>query len=177
MTMVAEKIVVTAKEFLETKNVNDSPFLNEPIFHSKMVHFDWDLSFAASSVGCEIIWKKAIGRDSLTEYQQLDRLFSPSPISTHCNFRGCKAYKTGDMPEPGAMAVWRLGNSWKGNMAIVIEVAEDRQTFTVIECSVMTGSQQSFLKFEQKEKRLQLPFKNDKLNLVGFIYPPNREIN
>jgi hypothetical protein len=176
MAMIWEKIVVTAKEFLTDVNINDSFLLNDPTYHAKVVHFDWDLSFACSSMVCEIIWKKSVGRESLTEFQRLDRLFSPSPIATHCNFRGCKAYKTGNVPEPGSIAVWKKGNGW-GHMAIVVDVADNKEYFTVIEGKVMEGSDKQFLTLEQKEKKTTLPFRSDKLNLIGFIYPPNREIN
>lgn len=176
MAMISERIVVTAKEFLEIRNINDSTVFNEPIFHAKMVHYDWDLSFSAASVMCEIIWKIAIGRDSVTEYQRLDRLFCPSPIATHCNFRGCKSYKTGNLPEIGAISFWRRGNSWQGDMAIVVDVAENKEVFTVISCRTMEGSHNKFLQLEQREKRMNLPFKNDKLNQIGFVYAPDREI-
>jgi hypothetical protein len=178
MTLIWEKIVVTAKEFLNDKNINDSFEFNEPLFQTKLKHFDWDLKFAAASIFCELVWKEAIGKHSLTEFQQLDRLFSPSPIATHSNFRGCRQYKTGNLPEPGALAIWRKGNTWQGHMAIVTSVSDDQSQFNVIDARAMEGSQSLFLSIEERpDKKMGQPFKNDKLNLVGFIYAPNREIS
>lgn len=177
MALISEKVVVTAKEFLETRNINDHPSLLEPFQQTKSRYFNWDLSFSASSLGCEIIWKIAIGRDSLSEWQELDRLFSPSPIATHANFRGNKTYKTGNIPELGALVFWKRGNSWQGHMAIVTWVSEDRQTFDVIEFRALNGSEDKFINAEEKKgKRMGLPFCNDKLNLLGFVYCKNQEI-
>jgi hypothetical protein len=178
MTLLSEKIVVTAKEYLKDKNFNDSAELNEAIFQAKLTHFDWDPCFAAASIFCEIVWKKALGGYRLSDYQQLDRLFSPSPIATHANFRGNRQYKTGSVPEEGAMAVWRRGNSCQGHMEIVSTVSEDRLSFDVVEARVMMGSGDQFFNIEERPgKKVGLPFKNDKLNLVGFIYAPKREID
>lgn len=177
MAMLWEKVVVTAKEFLEGKNINEEPLFNDPLFRAKLVLYEWDLPFASASAGCELVWRKAIGKESLTDDQRLDKLFSPSPVATHCNFRGCKSYKTGNVPEPGAIAVWKKGNGWQGNMAIVIEVSDDKQTFSVIEFRIVQGSVDKFFQPELKQKRAQLPFRNDQYNLMGFIYPPNREMN
>lgn len=177
MTLVWEKVVVTAKEFVTTKNINDHREISEPIFKAKLSHFNWDLSFSASSIFAEIVWKVAIGKDSLSEWGELDRMFSPSPIATHANFRGNKTYKTGNVPEPGALVFWRRGNSWQGHMAVVIAVSEDKQTFDVIEGRALTGSEDKFINAEEKKgKKVGLPFANDKLNILGFVYPKHQEI-
>lgn len=177
MTLLSERIVVTAKEFLQEKNINDCSDLNEPMFQSKIQEFDWDLAFAAASTTCEIIWKIAIGRESLMEWRQLDKLFTPSPVGTYANFRGCRNYKTGNIPEIGALAVWKKGNTWQGHMSIVTEVAEDKRSFTVVEGRALSGSENSMIEIsERKDKNVSLPFRDDKLNLMGFVYCPNREI-
>lgn len=178
MTLIAEKIVVTAREFLETRNINDSYDFNEPFFQTKIKDFGWGLEFSAPSVVCEIVWRVAMRGGGLTEGRLLDRLFSPSPIATHANFRGCKEFSTGNLPQPGAIAFWRKGNSWKGMMSVVVNVSDDKKTFDVIEGKVLTGSEIQIIDIEEKKgKRTDLPFKNDKMNLIGFAYPPNREIS
>jgi len=178
MTYIAEKIVVTAREFLETRNINDSHDYNEPIYQTKIKEFGWDLAFAAPSIVCEMIWKIAIRGGGLSEYRQLDRLFTPSPLATHANFRGCKDFITGNSPEVGSIAVWKKGNGWQGHMALVVWVSDDKKTFDVVQGKILAGSENKFLSLEEKKgKRTDLPFKNDKLNLIGFLYPPNREIS
>lgn len=177
-TMLWEKVVVTAKEFLGDKNINDSREFNEPFYQAKLIHFGWDPQFAASSIFCELIWQISIGVTGTTERQQLDRLFCPSPIATHANFRGCRDYKTGNLPEKGAIAVWVRGGAWQGNLAIVIDVAPDKETFDVIEGRILAGSEGRFIQVkEYKGKATSAPFSREKLNLRGFIYPPNREIS
>lgn len=177
MTMLSEKIVVTAREFITDKNINDSPVFIEPMFQAKIKQFGWGLPIAAASIFCEVVWKMSIGRDRVSEWWELDRLFSPSPVATHANFRGCSNYKTGNLPELGALAVWRRGNTWQGHMSIVIDVSGDKQSFDVAEGRSLEGSSQSFLNAQEYVgKKCGLPFKNDKLNLLGFIYPLNREI-
>lgn len=177
MTMISEKIVVTAREYLSEKNINNCKEFTEPLYQTKLQELNWDLQFSASSIACEIIWKEAIGAEGLSHWRQLDRLFSPSPVSTHANFRGCRNYNTGNLPERGAIVVWRRGNSWQGAMAIVSEVSTDKQSFDIVEGRLLSGSEENIIQMEErKNKKMGLPFRNDKLNLVGFIYPPNREI-
>lgn len=178
MTLIAEKVVVTAKEFLTKINFNDCKEFNEPVYQAKLRTFNWHLQFAASSIFCEVVWKISVGgTGSMSEWREFDRLFSPSPIATHSNFRGNNNFKTGNMPEPGALVFWKRGNSWQGSMAIVTEVAEDKQTFDVIEGRILSGSDNNFLMVqESKGKRIGLPFANDKLNLLGFVYPKHEEI-
>jgi hypothetical protein len=176
MAMLWEKVVVTAREFL-VKNINDSREYNEPITKAKLIQFSWEPQFAAASTMVEIVWKMAIGRENTRCWQQLDRLFSPSAIATHANFRGCRDYKTGNLPQKGAIAIWRRGNSWQGDIAIVSDVSEDKQTFDVLQGSSLNGSEEIFIQVvEKKGKHASLPFRSDKLNLIGFIYPPDREI-
>lgn len=174
--MLWEKVVVTAREFL-VKNINDSREYNEPITKAKLIQFSWEPQFAAASTMVEIVWKLSIGRENTRCWQQLDRLFSPSAIATHANFRGCRDYKTGNMPQKGSIAVWRRGISWQGDMAIVVDVSGDKQEFDVIQGTLLNGSEEVFLQVvERKGKRIGLEFRHDKNNLLGFIYPPDREI-
>lgn len=174
--MLSERVVVIAKDFLENNNINYCSQFAEPMYQAKLIHFGWDLQFSASSVFAEIVWKMAIG-ETVSERQRLDRLFCPSPIATHANFRGCKDFKTGNIPEKGAIAIWMKGNSWQGSMAIVSDVYEDMETFDVIEARVFTGSEGRIMSVkEYKGKVTTKPFSRESLNLKGFIYPPNREI-
>ena len=179
MTKVAEKIVVTALEFLDTRNINDSFDYTEPLYQTKLKEFGWPLSFAAQSIVCELVWKIALRGGGMVEFRQVDRLFSPSPISTHANFRGIEkgsgGFTTGNVPEPGAIAIWKHGNTWKGEMGIVISVSEDKKEFEQAQGKCLTGNTK-FLTLERKKKRADNPWKNDRLNLIGFIYPINREI-
>lgn len=179
MTLLSEKIVVTAKEFLKEKNINHCPEVIEPLFQAKMQEFDWDIPFSAASITCETIWKISLGKkNGIVDWRQLDKLFSPSPVGTYCNFRGCKSYKTGNLPEVGALVIWRRGNSWQGHMAIVTAVSDDKNTFDVIEGRIVSGSENNFIQvIEAAGKRTGLPFKNDKLNILGFIYCKHQEIN
>lgn len=178
MTMVWEKIVVTAKEFLTEKNINDCAELNQPITQAKIAQYDWETSFAASSIFCEIVWKLALSGTGTHSWQQLDRLFSPSPIATHANFRGSKSFRTGEVPELGAIAIWKRGNSWQGAMGLVHFVSDNKQDFDIIDGRALRGSDDGgfFTVAEQKGKKIGREFKSDKLNLLGFIYPPNIEI-
>lgn len=178
MALIAEKIVVLAKQFLGDVNINDAMEFNEPIYQVKLRHFNWDLQFSAGAIFCEVVWKMAIGKSSLSEWSELDRIFSPSPIAIHANFRGNRNYNTGNMPELGALAIWKRGNSWQGDIGIVVEVSEDKQTFDVISARILSGSDKQFLMVQEgKGKRISLPFANDKLNLLGFVYPKHKEIS
>lgn len=177
MTMLSERVVVTAKSFLEGVNINDCREFNEPMYRAKLIHFDWEPQFAASSVFVELVWQIAIGRETTSERQRLDRLFCPSPVATHANFRGCRDFKTGNLPQVGSIAVWVRGQSWQGHLAIVSEVTPNKGFFNIIEGRILTGTEGNFIQVKEcKDKPIDMPFSRDKLNLKGFIYPPNREI-
>lgn len=165
-----------AKDFL-VKSINDSRELNEIINRTKWNTFNWSPQFSAASIVCEIVWKTAIGRETTRCWNQLDRMFSPSPVATHANFRGCLDYKTGNLPQKGAIAVWKRGNSWQGDMGVVVDVSEDNMLFDVIQGSMLSGSEEVFLNVvERKGKKTNSESRPDKMNLIGFIYPPDREI-
>ncbi len=179
MSMVWEKIVVTAKEFIEEKEFKKCSQLTEPFYQSKVSDFGWNLKFGIASIFCEICWKIGLTADSISEYNKLDRLFSPSPIATHANFRGARGqYKTGDLPEAGALAIWRRGSSWQGAMGIVSKVSPDRKSFDIIEARVRDNGDDDneIIVMESYGKKVGLDCKSDKLNLIGFVYPPRREI-
>ena len=176
-TMLWERVVVTAKDFLGDKNINDSREFKEPMYQAKLIHFGWELQFAAATVFVELVWQIAIGRETTTERQRLDRLFCPSPVATHANFRGCREYMTGNLPQKGAIAVWVRGQSWQGYLGIVSDVSPNKDSFDIIEGRILTGSDGHFIQVkESKGKTIDQPFSREKLNLKGFIYPPNREI-
>jgi hypothetical protein len=178
MTMIAERIAVIAKEFVESKNINDNQLFNEPMFQAKLNQFGWELCFSAASIACEIVWKEAVKGGGMSEFQRIDRAFSPSPLATHANFRGGKNFETGNLPQVGSIAFWKKGNTWQGHMGIVVWVSEDAKTFDIIEGKVMQGSENKFIVLEEKKgKKTDLPFKSDKYNLIGFGYPPKREIS
>lgn len=177
MTLVSEKIVVTAKEFLQTKNINDCKEFNDPVFHSKLNDFGWPLQYSVSSVVCEMIWKIALAANNLAVYRRLDRLFSPSPMATYSSFRGSAHYKTGNLPEVGAIAAYRKGNGWQGDMGIVTSVSESKKEFDMIQGKILMGGDDRFITVEEKRNRpVGLLFRPDKYNLIGFIYAPNEEI-
>lgn len=176
MALVYEKVVVTAKEFLTTKNINDSNEYNEPLNQAKLRLFGWQLQFSASSIFAEIVWKIGI-KGSTSDWNELDRLFSPSPFATYCNFRGNENYKTGNVPELGSLVFWKRGNSWQAHMGIVIWVSDDKESFDIAEGRALQGSENRFINvIESRGKRRNLPFSSDKLNLLGFVYCKNREI-
>jgi hypothetical protein len=176
MDLIKERISVEAKAFLNERNINEAAEYREPLYQMKLSLFGWDLDFSAASIFCEVVWKRAY-KGYVLNYNELDRLFSPSPVATHANFRGCNSYKTGNVPEVGSLAIWRRGNTWQGAMGIVVGVSPDMTTFGIMEGRVMEGSNGKFIKVQEGlDKRLSLPFAQDKLNLIGFVYPKKQDI-
>lgn len=176
MDLIKERIVAEAKAFLNERNINEANEYREPLYQNKLSLFGWDLAFSAASIFCEIVWKRSY-KGYVLNHNELDRLFSPSPVATHANFRGCGSYNTGNVPELGSLAVWRRGNTWQGAMGIVIAVSPDMSTFDIMEGRTMEGSAGKFIKTQEGlGKKLSLPFAPDKLNLIGFIYPKKQDI-
>jgi hypothetical protein len=119
----------------------------------------------------------ALRGGGMSEWRQIDRLFSPSPIATHSNFRGTKNFKTGNLPEIGSLVIWRRGIGWQGRIAIVSSVVENKSSFDIIEGFALTGSTKNILNLKEVHNiPANNPYGREKLNILGFVYPPEREI-
>lgn len=162
---IGERIINVANSYLINNNIAQSDNYNSYWLREKKDAFGWNDAYATHSYFAEIVWKEAYGIDS-RESQWIDKLFSPSPIATHTNFRGSKHFRTGISPHLGAIAVWR--NGWHGYMGIVSTVYPDGNLFDMIIGQWENGKVRVNLHFSRDA---DTEYKKDGYNLVGFVYP------
>lgn len=162
---IGERIASIANSFLANGDFRIQQEYNSSWFLDKKRCFGWNDAYAMGAWFCEIAWKKGYG-DSSEEWQQIDRLFSPSPLATHTNFRGSKYFRTGTIPEIGALAIWR--NGWHSYMGIVSAVSNDGNLFDMIIAQQQNGK---IVINNHFSRSANMEYKKDGYNLIGFIYP------
>jgi hypothetical protein len=158
-------IINVANSYLVNNNIGQSDSYNSDWLAAKKIAFGWNDAYATHSYFTEIVWKDAYGIDS-KEWELIDRLFSPSPLATHTNFRGSKHFRTGTSPSIGALAIWR--NGWHSYMGIVSTVYPDEKLFDMIIGQWENGKVRINLHIA---RNADTEYKKDGYNLVGFVYP------
>lgn len=148
----------------ETETPNNSGFSNAD-FQKRMEAVGWIKQQSWCAYLAELIWKEA-----MPEYfKEFDKLFSGSATATYKNFDIAK-WHVGLTPSLGAVVIWRYGNDWKGHAGIVIET--NGSTFQTVEGNTNDkGGREGYI-VARKIRLLNQPHKENGLNLVGFIHPP-----
>jgi hypothetical protein len=167
---LSQKIVDVANSYVGQQEISGNKGFKNASFQKKMQDCGWKLGDAWCSYFTELVWKEAFGK-SHSLYNTLDRLFSPSAVSTYANFKGYPTgFKVGNTAKIGSLAVWRLGNGWQGHIGIVSEVI-DKTTFRTIEGNTNSAGGREGIEVAKKIRLLNSPFKTKGLNLIGFVYP------
>ena len=169
MSAISDKIIATAKSYIgETELTNNSGWIDKA-FQQKMVDVGWKNGDSWCAFTCELIWKEAYGKGSPI-FPRLDRLFSSSATATAANFIASNDFKTGKIPQPGALVLWRHGNGWQGHAGVVTGII-DSSTFESVEGNTnQDGSSNGYAVFLKKRK-LGEAFKPKGFNIVCFVYP------
>jgi hypothetical protein len=164
-------IAEMSKSFIGQTELKNNSGFKDPDFAAKIKACGWEKGWAWCVFFCELVWKMAYGKGSET-YKILDRLFAPSAMGTLANFRGSSHFKTGSLPRVGALAIYQKGFGWQGHMAIVVFVHSDG-TFDTVEGNTNASPEErdGTVVTAKFGKKVGLPAKKDKLNLVGFVYP------
>lgn len=162
---IGERIISIANSYLINNNFSQSEEYQSVWLQDKKDAYGWNDAYSMGAWFTEIVWKQAYGPEC-PEWTQIDRLFSPSPISTHTNFRGSRHFRTGAMPELGALAIWK--NGWHSYMGIVVSVSHDGNMFDMIIAQLENNKIRVNLHFS---RQAQMEYKKDGYNLVGFVYP------
>jgi hypothetical protein len=167
--MLSQKIVEVAKSYIGQQEISGNKGFKNTAFQKKMQDCGWQMGSAWCAYFTELVWKEAFGK-SHPLYSTLDRLFSPSAVSTYSNFKGYpNGFKAGSTPKVGSLVVWRLGNGWQGHIGIVTEIV-DKSTFKTIEGNTNNAGGREGIEVAKKIRTLGMPFKAKGLNLIGFIY-------
>lgn len=170
MTLV-KKILETAKSYIGQKEKAGNAGFIDPAFEAKMKAMGWQASQSWCAYFAELCWKSGFTVLKHPHLQLIDRLFSPSATATAANFMNNDLFKTGKKPKPGALAIWKHGNTWKGHIGIVSEVLKDG-TFKCIEGNTNAAGSREGIMVAEKIRPVETTFKAAGLNLICFVYVP-----
>jgi len=168
--MIADRIVEAARSYIGMMEKPGNKGWEDPKFEAKMVEVGWKVGHAWCAYQAELIWKEAYG-EKHPLWKSLDRLFSPSAVSTYGNFHGSGSFKTGSAPRVGALAVWRHGTGWTGHIGVVVFVETKSTRFETVEGNTNKAGEREGLATLLKSRRTGLAPTAWGLNLIGFVYP------
>lgn len=164
--MTAEDIVRIAVSYVGKEEVSGNMGWIDKAFEQRMKDVGWSPSQSWCCYFCELVAKEAAGKGT-DDWKAFDKLFQPSCTATFANFSGSEKYRVGKLPKPGALIVWKHGQSWKGHIGIV--ESYDGKTIHTIEGNTnKAGSREGT--HVLRKKRAYLWTNGPGLNLVGFIY-------
>jgi len=78
---------------------------------------------------------------------------------------------TGEEPRPGAVVIWRHGRGTSGHFGIVESVDAKNNTMTTIEGNTNASGSREGDRVARKLRTINRQFREDGLNIEGFIYP------
>jgi hypothetical protein len=166
---LSEKIVQIASSYVGQQEISGNKGFKTTAFQKKMQDCGWGIGQAWCAYFSELVWKEAFGK-SHASYNALDRLFSPSAVSTYSNFKGSVTFKCGTKPKIGSLVAWRYGSGWQGHIGIVHSII-DKNLFAAIEGNTNSSGGREGIEVAKKTRSLNLPFRSKGLNLIGFVYP------
>lgn len=170
--LIAEKIVSIARSYIGQEEVLGNLGFKDAQFEEKMKEAGWEVGQAWCAYLGESVWRQGYG-ESHPLYKTISRLFSASALSTYYNFANSKQFKTGSVPYPGALVIWKHGTDpakHTGHLGIVTSAADT--TFLSVEGNT-TGDDPNMREgyiVAEKKHNLFAPASPKGLNLVGFVY-------
>lgn len=168
--MNAAKVIEVAERYLgQTEKAGNRGWLDAD-FEARMRSVGWAPSHSWCAYFTELVWKEAYGREHKL-WPAMDKLFSASSTATYANFAASSLFKTGSVPRPGALVVWRLGRDWRGHIGIC-KTASILGKFDTIEGNTNAAGSREGMYVARKVRRLGEPFKPKGLNVIGFVYCP-----
>lgn len=164
-----EKVIAAARAYIGQHEKSGNSGFVSPEFEAEMKAVGWAKGSSWCAYFAELAWKKGFEGHPLRA--SLDKLFSPAATATLANFKHSDQWKTGTKPQIGALAVWQYGKTWKGHIGIVTELV-DSETFRAVEGNTNAQGGREGVAVLEKTRKVGLPFKNQGLNLIGFVYLP-----
>lgn len=170
---IGEQIADIASSYIgQTEIPGNKGFTNQS-FQKKMEAVGWKITYAWCAFFVELVWKEAYGsKHSL--FATMDKLFSPSALSTYYNFAGHETWPTSKVPVVGAIAVFKHGvnpSRWEGHCSIVSAYEHPSKAFVSIEGNTNDkGGREGYI-VSEKIRGLKKPPTASGLNLIGFIHP------
>ena len=167
---LADNVLAAAHSILGQKEEPGNSGFKDKTFQLRMQQCGWSKGESWCAYTAELIWKTGFGKDH-KRFAELDTLFSGSAVKTFENFAKSLNFLHGDHPKPGALVVWRHGNTWQGHIGVVTEVMNDNQ-FKSIEGNTNAAGGREGIEVAEKIRKVGQPFTSSGLNIIGFIYLP-----
>lgn len=165
--MIAADVKTIALSYVGKTEVPGNMGFNDKIFQKKLEEVGWEKTFAWCSYFAELVYKEACLDATIKKL--LTKLFSGSATTTYKNFDLDGTFKTGLLPKPGSLAIYRHGIGWQGHAAICID-ADNGTTFPTVEGNTNDkGGREGYI-VARKNRYIKKPFLPKGLNLVGHIY-------
>lgn len=166
--MTPERILEVAASYLGQEEKSGNRGWKDPEFEAKMKAVGWQPTHSWCCYFTELVAKEAFADDEV-KLKAFDRLFQPSCTATFANFKGSSLFKTGTEPRKGALAVWRLGDGWKGHIGVVDKVMGNWM-MTIEGNTNVAGSREGTHVMRKRRSRWIPKTNGSGLNLIGFIY-------
>ena len=167
--MINEKVIATAQSYIGKKEKTGNSGFADQLFEQKMKAVGFQTGQSWCAYFAELVWKESFGKDHPL-FTAIDHLFSASAVATFSNFKNSTLFKTGNVPKPGAVIIWRHGAGWQGHAGIVETIANG--SFTSIEGNTNAAGGREGIEVARKTRKTGEAFKANGLNIVGFIYLP-----
>jgi hypothetical protein len=174
---IRKKIVELCYKYEGKEEVKGNMGFKDDIFEQKMEAVGFEKGQAWCSYFAELAWREAYGNFNSLLDNILDKLFSANAVKTWENFKKCKKFKTGIVPEVGDLVVWayyRNGEPKKNGIWTLghIGVITKPEQLYFYSMEGNTNSQGGREGIEVAEKKRDYDFyKNNGLRLLGFIKP------
>ncbi len=167
-----EYIVQIARKYIGIRELKNNSGWSDKVFQQRMVDVGWKVGESYCVYWAELVWKEAYALHPKM-LKRLDELFSGSATRTHKNFslatNEFKIHPT--IPVPGALALWRFGNTWMGHAGIV--TGPTRPRFNTVEANTNASGGREGVEIAAKTRLIGQPLRAKGLNLLGFVYPPD----
>lgn len=153
-----EKVIETAGQFIGiTEQGGENAGFNDASFQSMLERTGWKRGYSWCALYVKLVMRLVCG-----DKHELDRLFSPSVMTTFHNFKGLHKDYISQTPTMGSLVVWRTGIT-TGHIGFVKEIGQNGEFWTI------EGNSQDSVKICKRSTLKQ----RKNWYLLGFITIPD----
>lgn len=167
MTQINNTIASIAASYVGEREVPGNMGFTNKQFEKKMIDVGFIKSYSWCALFAELVWSEAYkGTQWLAV---IKALFSASATTTYKNFDIDKRFEVSQVPQIGAVVIWRHGSGWQGHAGIVTAI--NGNTIATVEGNTNAAGGREGIEVAEKVRKIKQPFQANGLNLVGFIIP------
>ncbi|WP_442589191.1 CHAP domain-containing protein [Pedobacter sp. AW31-3R] len=165
----AQKIIAEAEKYIGlTERPGNKGFFNAPF--EKLMKSN---GFYSGAPWCAF-FTKMIYANVYADHQTLEEIIrrcnTGGALDTLKRHENNGTFSVGEVPKPGAIAVWRNGKGPAGHHGIVKSVDLKANTMVTIEGNTNASGSREGDRVAVKLRTITRTFKNDGLNIEGYIY-------